>query len=102
MSEPLTDEQMQELEELWLGKIAVANIRELREIGLENTKIRKAMLAENAKLREYVKHKEDCKLTIWNHDNNARRRHGYTVSITPKPCTCGLDAALKGAHHELG
>ena len=28
--EPLTDEQLQELEELWLGRIAVAEIREYR------------------------------------------------------------------------
>ncbi len=32
MSRPLTEEQLDELEELWLGKIAVAEIRRLREL----------------------------------------------------------------------
>lgn len=43
----LSDEQMQELAELWLGKIAVVEIRELRE---KVSRMQKAALNTSARL----------------------------------------------------
>ena len=67
-----------------IAKIAAAEIRELWEIGLENTRLRKLIMAENAKLREalekYGRHRSaGCGM----------RKDG------PSVCVCGLGDALK-------
>lgn len=56
--------------------------------------------ADNAKLRDYVQHKENCKLTLWRYDNTARRKAGLTEGATCPPCTCGLADLLKGNDDE--
>ncbi len=104
MREPLTDEQMQELKELWLGRIAITEIRDLRA---DNAKLRGVserrkdlieyrqkeltnVYAKNAKLRErfdalslYAWHKDEC---ITRHDH-----------LDISECDCGLHDALKDA-----
>lgn len=99
MSEPLTDEELQNLVDgsfdgdTTLAVQAVAEIRELRdeveglreqcrEYGQVNTQFAE----EKTKLREYIRHETTCP-------------KDYCVSPDGAICTCGLDAALKRAEN---
>ncbi len=85
----MADEQLAELEELWLGKIAVAEIRSLRGDvdGTHRGRLNDilVMQADVDELREalkkYGKHGVPCP---W----HAKQEDGT--------CTCGLETELKG------
>ena len=118
MSEPLTDSELMALDKMFADLKGFPNpaaeIRELREIGLENTRLRKLVIAENAKLRDEVEGlrgqcreygqvntqfaEEKTKLREYiRHETTCPK--DYCVSPDGAICTCGLDAALKRAEN---